>query len=100
MKHAAIVAALLCASVSYAAPVARQGGDSVQLMDKPCTTEVLKVIPEQMRPQYRAAVATVGGKPYAACWMAVQSRGFVHLYYEDSDQGTVNFGDFKDEPGT
>jgi hypothetical protein len=97
MKQAITLAALLCAALSYAAPVARQGTDAVQLLETPCPAAV--PVDAALRDQYAAAVANIGGKLYAACWMAVPARGFVHLVFEDADQGMVPFQHFKDEPG-
>jgi hypothetical protein len=97
MKQALLGAALLCASVSYAAPVARQGADAVQLLETPCPAAV--PVDAALRDQYAAAVANIGGTLYAACWMAVPARGFVHIVYADGDMGMVPFRDFRDEPG-
>jgi hypothetical protein len=92
-----LCAALLCASLSYAAPVARQGADAVQLLETPGPEAV--PVDSVLRDQYQAAVATISGKLYAACWLAVPARGFVHLVYADGDMGMVPFRDFKEEPG-
>jgi hypothetical protein len=97
MKQAITVAALLCAALSYAAPVARQGTDAVQLLETPCPAAV--PVPEAMRDQYAAAVANIGGTLYAACWMAVPARGFVHIVYSDGEEGIVGMSNFRDEPG-
>jgi hypothetical protein len=97
MKQASIGAALLCAALSYAAPVARQGTDAVQLLETPCPAAI--PVDAALRDQYAAAVANIGGKLYAACWMAVPARGFVHLVYEDAEVGIVPFRDFYDEAG-
>jgi hypothetical protein len=92
-----LCAALLCASLSYAAPVARQGTDAVQLLETPCPAAV--PVDAALRDQYAAAVANIGGKLYSACWMAVPARGFVHLVFQDGDIGMVPFRDFHDEAG-
>jgi hypothetical protein len=97
MKQASIGAALLCAALSYAAPVARQGTDAVQLLETPCPSTV--PVDAALRDQYAAAVANIGGKLYAACWMAVPARGFVHLVYEDAEVGIIPLGAFRNEPG-
>jgi hypothetical protein len=97
MKQASIGAALLCAALSYAAPVARQGTDAVQLLETPCPAAV--PVDAALRDQYAAAVANIGGKLYSACWMAVPARGFVHLVFQDGDIGMVPFRDFHDEAG-
>jgi hypothetical protein len=97
MKQALLGAALLCAALSYAAPVARQGTDAVQLLETPCPAAV--PVDAALRDQYAAAVANIGGTLYAACWLAVPARGFVHLVFSDGDQGMVPFQHFHDEPG-
>jgi hypothetical protein len=97
MKQALTCAALLCAALSYAAPVARQGTDAVQLLEAPCPAAV--PVDAALRDQYAAAVASVGGKIYNACWMAVPARGFVHLVYEDAEVGIIPMGAFRNEPG-
>jgi hypothetical protein len=97
MKQALLGAALLCAALSYAAPVARQGTDAVQLLETPCPAAV--PVNEALRDQYAAAVANIGGTLYAACWMAVPARGFVHLVYSDGEEGVVGMSNFHDEPG-
>jgi hypothetical protein len=97
MKQAITCAALLCAALSYAAPVARQGTDAVQLLETPCPAAV--PVDAALRDQYAAAVANIGGTLYAACWLAVPARGFVHLVFQDGDVGIVPFQHFKDEPG-
>ena len=84
---------ILC-SVFAAAPalanylVARQGGDTIRLVNAACTSEeVLARVAPQLRPQFRAALATVDGRTYAACWRMTPSAA--HLVYEDGDQGLV-----------
>jgi hypothetical protein len=94
-------AALLCAALSAnAAPVARHpNGDTAQLLETACPAAVTAMVPESLRPQYRAAVVVASGQRYVACWMAVPARGFVHLVFADGDQGIVPMGEFHDEPG-
>jgi hypothetical protein len=101
MKQAITVAALLCAALSASAdPVARgQNGDVAQLLDSACAADVVAVVPESLHSHLRAAIVVSGGKRYDACWLAIPSRGYVHLYFADGDQGAVPMADFKNEPG-
>jgi hypothetical protein len=97
MRKLIVAGAALLALSSFAAPVARQGTDAVQLLETPCSAAV--PVEAAMRDQYAAAVANIGGKLYAACWLAVPARGFVHIVYADGDMGMVPFRDFRDEHG-
>jgi hypothetical protein len=97
MRKLIVAGAALLALSSFAAPVARQGTDAVQLLETPCPAAV--PVNEALRDQYAAAVANIGGTLYAACWMAVPARGFVHLVYSDGEEGVVGMSNFHDEPG-
>ena len=84
---------ILC-SVFAAAPafandlVARQGGDTIRLVNAACTSEeILARVAPQLRSQFRVALATVDGRNYTACWR--MTPGAAHLVYEDGDQGVV-----------
>ena len=90
---------LLCAALA-AAPamsqdlVARQGNDMVRLADGPCTSkQVLVRLEPKLHSQFRAAMATVEGRTFAACWR--KAGGVAHLLYEDGDQGIVPMSDLK-----
>jgi hypothetical protein len=97
MRKLIVAGAALLALSSFAAPVARQGTDAVQLLETPCSAAV--PVEAAMRDQYAAAVANIGGKLYAACWLAVPARGFVHIVYSDGEEGIVPLGAFRNEPG-
>jgi hypothetical protein len=74
---------------------ARNGGDRVQLLPAACTHEaVLQRIMPTVQDLYRAAVATVDGQGFAACWRRLNGST-VHLIYEDGDQGMVPWREFQ-----
>jgi hypothetical protein len=92
---------LLCAALA-AAPamagdlVARQGGDSVRLVDEPCKSElVLALLEPRIQPEYKAASAVVQGRTFAGCWR--KTGDVVRLLYEDGDEGIVPVTDLKPE---
>lgn len=89
---------LFMASPAYADAIAKQGNDWVKLTARPCADpKVLRHIPDPGRKlDYRAAVASFGGQPYAACWTPI--RGGVGVIYEDGDQGAIPAGDLKPVP--
>lgn len=93
---------LLCAAMAAAAPaiadnlVARNGEDMVRLVDAPCANEtVLSQLPPQHREHFKAAVATVSGKTFTACWRVMGGRA--HLLYEDGDMGVIPMADLRPE---
>jgi hypothetical protein len=77
--------------------VARNGSDEVRVSDKPCANGA---VVEHIRlaggnvDTFREAAVRFGGKSYAACYRV--AGGFVHLVYEDGDQGIVPTGEFKE----
>jgi hypothetical protein len=73
--------------------VASDGHDSVRLTQHPCPPAILAMIPADLHAKVKAAVATVDGKDYSACWLA--RPGGVILQYEDGDQGVVPMRDFR-----
>jgi len=73
--------------------VATNGRDSVRLTQHPCPPAILALIPPELHAKVKAAVATVDGKDYAACWLA--RSGAVALQYADGDQGIVPMRDFR-----
>jgi hypothetical protein len=92
---------LLCAALA-AAPamagdmVATDGGDTVRLVDVPCTSEqILSLLEPRLHAQYKAASAVVQGRNFDACWR--QQGSVVHLLYEDGDEGLVPMADLKPE---
>ena len=92
--------ALLCAAALLAAPVmadeviASNGADSVRLSDSQCTSEkVLEQATPPVREKLRAAVATISGQSFTACW--VVEGNMAHLVYEDGDQGLVPLTEFR-----
>jgi len=95
-------AVFLCAAVLAAAPVfadelvARQGDDSVRLAETPCTSElVLSRLQQNMRGDFKAASATVGGQKFNACWRVMGNAAL--LLYEDGDQGLIPLAELKPE---
>lgn len=99
MKRA-IFAAVLAVSPAFAtdALIATQGADSVRIFPKACERpEVLSRLPEDERPVFAEASATVDGKTYAACWRSLGNA--ILLVYEDGDRGIVPVSDFRKHVG-
>lgn len=94
-----VFAACIAASFAVSADmVAKNGDDTVVLMDKPCPYgSVLRYIDEKHRDRFKKADTRVSGQRYFACWVEVD--GLVMLVYEDGDQGMVPLAMFKDSPG-
>lgn len=95
-----ILAAALTLAAGYAISdsMARNGDDWVRITARPCTNlEVLGHIGKagDNPLDYRAGVARVGGKEYAACWKPLYAQEMVYLRYADGDQGAVPFGELK-----
>lgn len=78
--------------------VARLGGDTARLTEKPCPVDVLKIIPEGSRGFFRQALMTVNAKQYVACW-ALRPDGMVMVVYTDGDMGLIPASAFKPDPG-
>lgn len=97
MKSVLVLCAALAASTVFAESlVARNGNDSVRLVDGPCTSElVLGRLQPQMHGQYKAASAVVEGQNFVACWRVVGNSA--HLLYEDGDQGIIPLAELKPE---
>jgi hypothetical protein len=96
MRLIVLCAALAAAPVFAGDLVARQGGDTVRLGDRPCTSErVLALLAPGLHPEYKAATATVQGNTFTACWR--KAGGVAHLLYEDGDQGIVPMAELKPE---
>jgi len=97
MKTLIIIAALAIAAPAMAGDlVARQGEDTIRLIDAPCSSEVvLGKVPPQFHSQFMQATAIVQGHTFAACWR--KAGGAAHLIYEDGDQGIVPLSDLKPE---
>lgn len=97
MRFLVLGAALLCASV-HADLVARQGSDSVRLLEEPCTdAEVLAAI-HALEPQaddFQRAITEWKGKRYEGCWHP-GDPGTIHVIYGDG-QGIAPVRDLKDE---
>jgi hypothetical protein len=97
---------VFCAALAAAAPalaadilVARNGQDTVRLVDAPCASEaVLSRLPPQQHANFKAATATVDGKSYSACWRTLGGRA--HLFYEDGDMGVIPMSDLRAELST
>lgn len=95
---AAILLALLWPAEARADSEARQGADFVRLTARPCVhAAVLAAITAagEDPDDYRAAVADLGGKSYAACWRPNFGARKVHLRYEDGDEGEVPYSELK-----
>jgi len=96
MRQVLLCAALAAAPAMAGDLVARQGGDIIRLAEAECTSElVLNRIEPQLKAQFRAAVAVVGGQTYTACWRPAGRAA--HLIYEDGDQGLVPVSELKPE---
>lgn len=73
--------------------VATNGRDSVRLTQHPCPSAILALVPPELQARVKAAVATVDGTDYAACWLA--RSGAVVLQYADGDHGIVPMREFR-----
>lgn len=98
--RALIAAALLLAGSAYAgeAMVAHgPNGETVHITHDACTNEAVVAQIAEVAQRYRdlfyAATATVDGKLFQACWIV--DGEFVHVLYEDADQGMIPMSDFK-----
>jgi hypothetical protein len=78
--------------------VVRDGKDYVRLSQAECHPEVAKLIPEQARSMFAAAVAVLGGKEWKGCW-TVRSDGNVLVVYADGDMALIPVKFFNQEQG-
>lgn len=97
MRHFLASLLLLAAPAMAADMVSKQGNDSARITDKPCPVEVLKVIEQGQRGDFRAAFVVFQGKQFAACWRMMGNLAF--LVYADGDQGVIPLADFKPDEG-
>ena len=92
---------LVCIAVPAFAEeyMVRIGADSVRISDKPCliVDVIADRVPEGARGYLRLAYAHFSGQDYRGCW-AADSRGVVHLWYEDGDEGALPASLFKPAP--
>ena len=96
MKHLLLCAALVAVPAFADDLVARQGGDTVRLNEKPCTSEmVLRQLPTDLHGEFKAASAVVDGKTFTACWRMAGNAAY--LVYEDGDQGVIPLAELKPE---
>lgn len=67
---------------------AHQGGDSLLLLDAPCTNaKVLEHAADLDVSKLRAAQASLGGVTYEGCWQGFDDA--VGVVYEDGDRGLI-----------
>lgn len=76
--------------------VARNGKDSLRLMQKPCVANI--PVQGDLKDKLQAASATIDGKSYNACW-APHASGNVIIWFEDGDMGAVPITLFHPEKG-
>jgi hypothetical protein len=89
------LAALLTAGPAFADLVATEGADSLRLTTEKCAAAYISA---EVRGDYRAASAVVGGQSFKACWTWLKN-GAVLILYEDGAYGVLPLESFKNEPG-
>jgi hypothetical protein len=95
-----ICAALLCAaSIAHADYVAtNDAGSELRLMNGVCDNEaVLDHLKPEYHSQFRQATATVKGKTYKACWIAMPEDDAVYVQYEEGDGRVFPVQMFKEQ---
>ena len=93
-----LTAVLLTASPAFADAVAKnESGDYVRLSQQSCPASIAATVPEQVRAEFRAGIAHVGGKDYKVCWVLFQDQ--VLIKYDDGDEGIIPANAFKVDPG-
>lgn len=91
---AALVAAFLLAGCATAPSkpsptmVLRQGNNTLTLMTTPCNPKVADLLKPEYVPQFRDAVAVVGGQTFAACWI-MADPATIYVQFEDGDNATI-----------
>lgn len=86
---------------AFSAPVAKQGDDTVTLLEEACPAAIQAIADSRGVPSewtQRLGKAYVGGKYFTLCWTALPD-GRVGLIYEDGDMGAIPQGAFRDDPG-
>lgn len=92
MKRFILASAALLAFSASADYIARQGKDYVRFSEGPCVLDV------EQKDVMLSAVAVIGGKEFKACWAPI-SLQYIHVLYEDGDQGLVPVKDLKPAQG-
>lgn len=92
LLFAAVLALGMCSEARAEIYYEDSRGDRVRVTDLPCPEKILAHIPEEHRPGYVLAVATVGYKGHIVCAALVGFADrpgvpFVHLV---NDQGATN----------
>lgn len=92
------IAALAFCHSAIADSEARQGDDWVRITILPCSNEavIASLEADKEDPQdYRAAMASVEGKSFSACYTPIPSKRVIYLRYEDGDGGVVPYDSLK-----
>ena len=73
-------------------------GDSVILYEAPCTTTAgfFEDMPDNLRPQFKAAFVRWNGTEYQACWVLSHEKHFI--VDETGDRGFIEDGPFSPRP--
>jgi hypothetical protein len=87
---------LLAAAPAFAGDlVYRSPNGGLRLTDKPCTDQrILEQVKEEFRPQFKAAIGTVHGRPFQACW--IERLGHAIVIFEDGSDTILSLARFHD----
>jgi hypothetical protein len=95
-----LCAALLCAaSIAHADYVAtNDAGDELRLMNGACDNEeVLAQLKPEYHSQFKRAQATVGGRAYLGCWIAIPEEKAVYMQFQNGQGQVFSEAMFKEQ---
>jgi hypothetical protein len=100
MRNLICAAALaLAAGTAMADLVATNGRNELRLMTAACTNEtVLEQIKPEWRDKFQRAHASIGGKPFAGCWVDTGEGAYI-IFFDDGDRIAAPVTAFISSPG-
>jgi hypothetical protein len=95
MRHLALILLLAAAPALAGDLVYRSPNGGLRLTDKPCTDQrILEQVKEEFRPQFKAAIGTLRGNTFSACWM--KRDGLVLVLAEDGSDAVMDLSHISD----